>query len=188
MISKYRVKRLKEVLAEKKRQGYKSYASIERNFHVSASYLSQLINGVVPLGETAARNIEEKLGLPAYSLDKDFIASHQSTGKNFTVSLVNTHLTTHINNEDIKSAAHFNVTVGMSGLVLIKRHLSSIGVKLGDSYQSESNQTNCARHLINEAVGFFGDEASLIREIYTIFIDDNGIKHDFMVRLSKIAL
>lgn len=73
MISEYRIERLKEVLAELKRQGYKSYASIDRNFHVSASYLSQLMNGVVPLGETGARNIEEKLGLPAYFLDNEFI-------------------------------------------------------------------------------------------------------------------
>lgn len=82
MISEYRVERLKEVLAELKRQGYKSYASIDRKFHVSASYLSQLINGVVPLGETAARNIEEKLGLPAYFLDNEFIFISDNSNEN----------------------------------------------------------------------------------------------------------
>lgn len=71
MNSEHRVDRLKDVLAEMKRKGYKSYASIERNFDVSASFLSQVINGVVPLGETAARNMETKIGLPAFYLDKN---------------------------------------------------------------------------------------------------------------------
>lgn len=191
MISEYRVERLKEVLAEKKRQGYNSYASIERKFRVSASYLSQLINGVVPLGETAARNIEGKLGLPPYFLDNDFLAAHQQeslTSKHLSVALVNTHLTIGINDDDIMSAVHFNATAGISGFMLIRRHLSSIGMKFSDNYQSETNQANCARYLIDGAVGFLNDESSLIRDIQTIFIDDDGIKHDFTVRLSKIAV
>jgi len=71
MINEYRVEKLKHVLAGLKRQGYKSYASIERGFEVSASYLSQIINGTVPFGELAARNIEEKLELPPFYLDRD---------------------------------------------------------------------------------------------------------------------
>lgn len=70
MISEYRVVRLTDVLAELKRKGYKSYASIERGFGISASFLSQVINQTVPLGEAAARNIENKLDLPALYLDK----------------------------------------------------------------------------------------------------------------------
>ena len=53
---------------------------------------------------------------------------------------------------------------------------------------SETNQANCAKHLIGGAVGFLNNESSLIRDIQTIFIDDDGIKHDFTVRLSKIAV
>ena len=71
MVTEYRVEKLKDVLAGLKRKGYKSYASIEREFGVSASYLSQIINGTVQFGELAARNIEEKLKLPTFLLDRD---------------------------------------------------------------------------------------------------------------------
>lgn len=70
MSDKHRISKLKNLLDEMENQGYKSYASIEREFGISASYLSQIINGSRNFGETAARNFEEKLGLPNLYLDR----------------------------------------------------------------------------------------------------------------------
>jgi transcriptional regulator with XRE-family HTH domain len=44
-------------------------AEIERKYDVSASYLSQLLNGFRDIGEKSARNIEQKLNLAPMFLD-----------------------------------------------------------------------------------------------------------------------
>lgn len=76
MVQNRRVSRLKALLDNMKNDGYKSYASIEREFDVSASFLSQLVNGTRSFGESAARTMEEKLGLSEmYFDDGSFFAN-----------------------------------------------------------------------------------------------------------------
>ena len=58
-----RIKRLENLLSNLKDKGYKTYASIEEEFDVNASYISQLLNKRRNFGEAAARNMEEKFNL-----------------------------------------------------------------------------------------------------------------------------
>lgn len=69
MVQSRRVSRLKALLENMKEDGYKSYASIERDFGISASFLSQIVNGTRSFGEAAARGMEEKLGLTQMYFD-----------------------------------------------------------------------------------------------------------------------
>lgn len=70
MTPEHRLKRLKHLLDEMKLKGYKTYASIERDFDVNASYISQIVNGNRQLGESAARKMEVQLKLPTFYFDK----------------------------------------------------------------------------------------------------------------------
>lgn len=49
---------------------YKTRADFVREHDLNDSYLHQLITGKAPFGEKAARNLEEKIGLPRKFLDE----------------------------------------------------------------------------------------------------------------------
>jgi hypothetical protein len=66
-IQKRRAARLKSLLASNG-----GAAEVERKYeNISASYLSQLINGFCSFGEKAARSLEQKLNLPEQWLDQE---------------------------------------------------------------------------------------------------------------------
>lgn len=66
-----RLENLKILLKKlEQEKGLNSFAKIGREYDLNPSYLSQLINGSRDLGERAARNIEQKIGLPVFYLDK----------------------------------------------------------------------------------------------------------------------
>lgn len=65
-----RIKRLENLLSNLKDKGYKTYASIEEEFDVNASYISQLLNKRRNFGEAAARKMEEKFNLPTFYFEQ----------------------------------------------------------------------------------------------------------------------
>ena len=106
--------------------------------------------------------------------------------KTFTVSLVDTHLSTNIDNSDIKSVTHFNATAAISGLHLIKQHLAAMGVRFNNDGNSSLNQQACFRQLADKIIGFYiGDAGTL--DICTMIIDDNNNEHYFNVRVHENA-
>lgn len=110
-----------------------------------------------------------------------------TAGKTFTVSLVDTHLSIDINNDDIQSVVHFNTTVAMSGLFLIKQHLAAIGVKFSDDKDSATNQQACVTQINNKVNGFYVNHSVSANNLYicTMIIDDNDTEHYFTVCVHK---
>lgn len=105
---------------------------------------------------------------------------------NFTVSVVDTHLSMNIDNSDIKSVTHFNATAAIGGLHMIKQHLASQGVRFNDDGNSSLNQQACFRQLTDKLIGFYVDDAGT-RDICTMIIDDKNNEHYFNVRVHKNA-
>ena len=105
---------------------------------------------------------------------------------NFTVSLVDTHLSTNIDNSDIKSVTHFNATAAISGLHMIKQHLAARGVRFNDNGNSSLNQQACFRQLAGKLIGFYTGDAGT-QDICTMIIDDKNNEHYFNVRVHKNA-
>lgn len=69
MTPEIRLKNLEIILAKLEQEGLDSYAKVGSKYDINPSFLSQLITGNRSLGEKAARNLEQKLGLEPCSLD-----------------------------------------------------------------------------------------------------------------------
>lgn len=108
-------------------------------------------------------------------------------GKMFTVSLVDTHLSTDINHEDIQSVVHLNTTIGMSGLFLIRQHLAAMGVRFSDDDNSATNQQACLNQITNKVQGLNVSDSATNKDICTMIVDDKNIEHYFTLRLYASA-
>lgn len=110
-----------------------------------------------------------------------------TAGKTLTVSLVDTHLSTDINHEDIQSAVHLNTTIGMSGLFLIRQHLAAMGVRFSDDNNSATNQQACLNQITNKVQGLNVSDSATNKDICTMIVDDKNTEHYFTLRLYASA-
>ena len=69
MTPENRLKRLNALLEEFEKKGYKTYASLEKQYGVNASWISQLVNEKRSFGEKSARKMEEQFGLEPFYFD-----------------------------------------------------------------------------------------------------------------------
>jgi transcriptional regulator with XRE-family HTH domain len=79
-IKQVRIDRLKDIIEQ-----MGGAAEVERKHEISASYLSQLLNGFRTIGEKSARNLEQKLNLPTMYLDQQ---NSYSNKDNLTPDLI----------------------------------------------------------------------------------------------------
>lgn len=83
--SELRVAKLEALLGEYKKTGKaKSVAALAKIYDIDTSFISQIRNGRSSFGENAARNLEEKLGLPHRYFEPD---SELAASVNHDVSL-----------------------------------------------------------------------------------------------------
>lgn len=78
MLQDIRVQRLKDFIEQSKDAGHKTVASLADTYDVNASHISQILGGHRAFGETAARNLEQSFGLPAFYFEGDVLADSRS--------------------------------------------------------------------------------------------------------------
>jgi len=162
-IHKRRIVRLKAFLDEMKNKGFGSYASIERKFGVSASFLSQIMNGTRAFGESAARTMEDKFGLSQmYFDDGSFLSDAEveilhSRGSEFNLELEYFAFDVHEKNEFCRSYQSHTVICStvvsrsffkgkdfdFDGFVIIRNNDNSMSPYINNNDEVGINSLNC---------------------------------------------
>lgn len=188
MLTEHRVERLKLVLEDLKGRGYKTYASIERDHLVSASYLSQIINGNRTFGENAARNFEKKLGLSKFYFDRGAMLKDNTIDTSITddmrLSYIKLSTPTDIRHEDsIKVAIYSNYRSDSDGNILFGK-IARIGIMSAGFFDKHDIDPNYFKMFIANGKSMEpfineGDEVGVMKnettikdaEIYAITLD-----------------